>query len=68
MEQDKIEDKKVWKKIASSLKSEMVYEDFQVMCALHAKYMKHKYHEPNFCDCNAKRINQWIKEVSECLK
>jgi hypothetical protein len=68
MEQDKVVDQKVWHKIASSLKNEMVYEDFQVLCGLHAKYMKHKYHEPNFCSCNAKMINQWIKEVSECLK
>ena len=68
MEQDKIVDRKVWNKIASTLKREMVYEDFQLMCKLHAKYKKHKYHEPNFCSCNAKQINNWIKEVSECLK
>ena len=67
MEQDKIIDRKIWAEISPNIKREMVYEDFQVMCSLHAKYMKHKYHEPNFCSCNAKRINQWIKEVNKCL-
>lgn len=71
MEQDKDLDIKLWKEVKLRIDSDkpnLAYEDFQIMCELHSKYMKHKYHEPNFCGCNAKRINQWIKEVSKCLE
>ena len=68
MEQDKALDKKLWQQVTKRIGNNLDYDDFLIMCKLHAKYKKHKYHEPNFCSCNAKRINQWIKEESECLK
>ena len=67
MEQNQTLDKFLWKKVRKRITSQMEHDDFLIMCQLHAKYMKHKYHEPNFCSCNARRINQWIKEVDKCL-
>jgi|TARA_B100001093_G_scaffold516869_1_gene596771 hypothetical protein len=67
MERNKSLDKTLWKEVRKRITSRMQHDDFLIMCQLHAKYMKHKYHELNFCDCNARRINQWIEEVDKCL-
>ena len=68
MEQDKALDKKLWQQVTKRIGNNLDHDDFLIMCKLHAKYKKHKYHEPNFCSCNAKRMNPWIKEGSEGLK
>ena len=37
-------------------------KEFQLLCELHAKYYKHKFHKP--CTCATKKIKIWIKELN----
>ena len=43
-------------------KQHLSAKEFELVCQLHAKYYKHKYHKP--CTCNPKKIVQWIKDLN----
>ena len=59
------EDRIDWKKFRMGKKQHLSAKEFELVCQLHAKYYKHKYHKP--CTCNPKKIVQWIKDLNIIL-
>ena len=57
------EDRTDWRKFRMDKKQHLSAIEFELVCQLHAKYYKHKYHKP--CTCNQKRIVQWIKDLNK---
>ena len=57
------EDRNDWKKFRMGKKQHLSPIEFELVCQLHAKYYKHKYHKP--CTCNPKKIKLWIKQLNE---
>jgi hypothetical protein len=51
-----------WTEFRLDTKSHLNAAEFELVCQLHAKYLKHKYQKP--CTCNPKRIKQWIKDLN----
>ena len=52
-----------WKQFKAEVKDKLSKDQYKLLCTLHAKYYKHKYHEP--CSCNPKRLLQWIAEIDK---
>ena len=52
-----------WSKFRLDTKQHLSAAEFELVCQLHAKYFKHKYHKP--CTCNPKKIKLWIKQLNE---
>tara|TARA_R110002124_G_scaffold60702_1_gene166410 strand:- start:420 stop:635 length:216 start_codon:yes stop_codon:yes gene_type:complete len=55
-------DRKDWETFRASKKTSLSGEEFEMVCELHSKYYKHKFHKP--CTCSPKITNKWIKELN----
>ena len=49
-------DKKDWEVFKAEVSNKLSQKNFKLLCALHAKYMKHTYYEP--CSCRPKQLKQ----------
>lgn len=58
-------DKKTWQEIKARCISTMSRDDFLLMCELHSKHLKHRYHEP--CTCNKRTLRKWIADLDKRL-
>lgn len=56
-------DKKDWEVFKAEVTNKLSQKNFKLLCALHAKYMKHTYYEP--CSCRPKQLKQWIKDLDD---
>ena len=55
------EDREAWVGFKAVVSTKLPQEEYKLLCALHARYYKHRYHEP--CSCRPKEIKMWIADI-----
>tara|TARA_R110002126_G_scaffold585_2_gene3633 strand:+ start:937 stop:1131 length:195 start_codon:yes stop_codon:yes gene_type:complete len=55
------EDREAWEGFKAVVSTKLPQEEYKLLCKLHARYYKHRYHE--ICSCRPKEIKMWIADI-----
>lgn len=52
-----------WEQFRADVTNKLSEDQFNLVCALHAKYYKHSFYKP--CTCSPKTIKTWIAQLND---